>query len=109
MRQPLGGDGGGLYRSKSSPADAGDLVEAEEDDPLTCSICNSGDATEANQITTTHKCDGEHATEVGVHMRCMDPPLDAVPEGEWLCAECQANSIYQVEAIVDKRDKPALQ
>ena len=28
-----------------------------------------------------------------------------MPEGEWFCAECQTNSIYQVEAIVDKRDK----
>ena len=94
----------GLSRSAvlDTPTDAGNLVEDEEDDPLTCSVCNSGDASASNPIV---KCDGEHTTEVGVHLHCMDPPLDTVPEGEWFCTECQINSIYQVEAIVDKRDK----
>ena len=83
--------------------DAGELVEGEEDDPLTCSICGSGDATAANPII---KCDGEHETEVGMHLRCMEPPLDAPPEDEWFCAECQEKSLsYQVESIVDKREK----
>lgn len=25
------------------------------------------------------------------HLKCLDPPLDAVPEGEWFCLECEAN------------------
>ena len=62
----------------------------------------SGDASAANPIV---KCDGEHETEVGVHLRCMEPPLDAPPEDEWFCAECQEKSLYQVESIVDKREK----
>jgi hypothetical protein len=86
----------------NAPTDAGELVEDEEDDPLTCSVCASGDATAANPII---KCDGEHETEVGVHLGCMDPPLDSLPEDEWFCKECQKKSLYQVEAIVDKRDK----
>eukprot|EP00966_Prymnesium_polylepis_P243752 5637095-Prymnesium_polylepis.1 len=26
----------------------------------------------------------------GFHLRCLSPPLDAVPDGEWFCAECKA-------------------
>ena len=85
-----------------SPTDAAELVEDEEDDPLTCSVCDSGDASDANPIV---KCDGAHETEVGVHLSCMVPPLDELPEGEWFCAKCQAASVYQVNAIVEKRDK----
>ena len=40
-----------------------------EDDPLTCSVCGSGDASEANPIV---KCDGEHETEVGTHLDEVD-------------------------------------
>ena len=32
-------------------------------------------------------------------------PLDAPPEDEWFCVACQEKSLYQVEAVVDKRDK----
>ena len=39
----------------NAPTDSGDLVEDEEDDPLTCSVCESGDASEANPIV---KCEG---------------------------------------------------
>lgn len=74
----------------------------EGDDPLTCAICGSGDASAANPIV---KCDGVHETEVGVHLHCMDPPMDSPPEDEWFCVKCQEKSLYQVEAIVDKKDK----
>ena len=23
------------------------------------------------------------------HLQCLDPPLNAVPEGEWFCPECE--------------------
>ena len=23
------------------------------------------------------------------HIKCLDPPLDAVPDGEWFCPECE--------------------
>ena len=67
----------------SIPTDAGELVGDEEDDPLACAICGLEDASADNPII---KCDGEHETEVGVHLRCMEPPLDAPPEDEWFCA-----------------------
>jgi ribosomal protein L37AE/L43A len=28
--------------------------------------------------------------ETPCHLKCNDPPLDAVPEGEWLCSTCTA-------------------
>ena len=49
--------------------------------------------------------DGVHETEVGVHLHCMDPPMDAPPEDEWFCVKCQEKSLYQVEAVVDKKEK----
>ena len=83
------------------PADADELVADEEDDPLICSVCMSGDASADNPIV---KCDGEHKTEVGVHLHCMDPPMNDAPEDEWFCVQCQENRVYQVEAIVDKNE-----
>ena len=23
------------------------------------------------------------------HLKCLDPPLDAVPDGEWFCPDCE--------------------
>lgn len=28
----------------------------------------------------------------GFHMRCLQPPLKKVPEGEWLCPGCNAGA-----------------
>ena len=65
-----------------------------------CYRLPASDASEANPIV---KCDGEHETEVGTHLECMDPPLDGgVPEDAWFCVECQQNSVYQVKAVVAK-------
>jgi hypothetical protein len=40
--------------------------ETEDDDPLEC-----------------EKCDYPY------HLGCLDPPLDAVPDGEWFCPDCE--------------------
>ena len=65
------------------PKDGSELVGDEEEDPLSCTVCQSGDASAENPIV---KCDGAHETEVGVHLNCMDPMLDGgVPKGEWFC------------------------
>lgn len=29
----------------------------------------------------------------GFHLRCLSPPLRAVPEGDWLCTECNAGRV----------------
>ena len=89
----------------SVPTDGGELVEDEEDDPLICSICASGDASADNPII---KCDGDHSEEVGYHLRCLNPPLDAVPHDEWFCATCQDKGLYLVKSIKDKKSMARL-
>ena len=49
-------------------------------DDLVCEVCSSGD-----DETELLVCDG---CSRGFHMRCLAPPLAAVPEGDWLCAIC---------------------
>lgn len=47
-----------------------------------CCICAKGeDELGANMLL----CEGCHR---GFHLHCLDPPLSAVPEGEWLCSAC---------------------
>ena len=41
-------------------------------------------------------------------MKCMDPPIDNVPEDVWFCLPCQQKSIYQVKAVVDKKNMKRL-
>ena len=80
------------------PAGGEDLVSDEEDDPLQCSLCLSGDASAENEII---KCDGAHDVEVGCHMKCVD--LDEVPTGEWYCPQCQSQGLWQVESVCEKK------
>ena len=41
------------------------------------------------------------------HLRCLDPPLKAVPKGEWHCTDCQKLLAYQdIERIVAVRKAP---
>jgi hypothetical protein len=73
----------------------GEAVEAlkrwpeEVDSPDDCMVC--GKDTD-DDLIECEKC------ETPCHLKCNDPPLDAVPEGEWLCSTCaaqQENPTYQ--------------
>ena len=33
-------------------------------------------------------CDWEHSCNLVYHLGCLDPPLTAIPEGEWPCPAC---------------------
>jgi alpha-tubulin suppressor-like RCC1 family protein len=65
----------------------GEAVEAlkrwpeEVDSPDDCMVC--GKDTD-DDLIECEKC------ETPCHLKCNDPPLDAVPEGEWLCSTCTA-------------------
>ena len=49
--------------------------------------CGGGESVEGNEILL---CDGLHC--VGCyHQKCCSPPVEAVPEGAWLCSSCVAN------------------
>ena len=34
-------------------------------------------------MLTEYQCDNPY------HLACLDPPLDAVPDGEWFCPDCE--------------------
>ena len=59
--------------------------EAEAVEATACATCGSTeDEPGSNDILLCDACDA------GYHMRCLQPPLEAVPEGDWFCAQCAA-------------------
>ena len=47
---------------------------------ITCNVCKSGLA--SHQLLMCDGCDELF------HLSCLDPPLDVIPEGDWLCDRC---------------------
>ncbi|KAL3151405.1 PHD and RING finger domain-containing protein 1 [Trebouxia sp. C0009 RCD-2024] len=62
------------YREGGS--DSGPSVLEE----LCCEVCNSPD--KADILVLCDNCNK------GTHTTCLDPPLAAVPQGAWLCHDC---------------------
>ncbi|EIN06350.1 RCC1/BLIP-II [Punctularia strigosozonata HHB-11173 SS5] len=56
----------------------------EVDPPEVCVVCND-DKGEDVPLLECEKCDHPY------HLQCLDPPLQAVPDGEWFCPDCEAN------------------
>jgi PHD-finger len=54
---------------------------------LMCELCGGGQHEEAMIL-----CD---ACDRGCHLFCLNPPLDAVPEGAWTCPLCVAEAHAQ--------------
>ena len=59
-------------------------MDAEADDvvitpDLMCSVCERPDD-EENMLV----CD----CKKGFHIYCLNPPLEKVPDGDWLCPKC---------------------
>ncbi|KAI0923703.1 hypothetical protein AcV5_009178 [Taiwanofungus camphoratus] len=50
--------------------------------PQACVACHT-DQGEDDPPLECEKCDTPY------HLKCLDPPLDTVPEGEWFCPECE--------------------
>jgi [histone H3]-trimethyl-L-lysine4 demethylase len=53
-------------------------------DTLLCEKCAAGH--HEDKIILCDRCDK------GYHLFCLSPPLDDVPEGEWICPECVQQS-----------------
>lgn len=51
-----------------------------EDDELSCLVCGGHD--DPSETLLCDNCDHPF------HMRCLDPPLDTIPDGEWYCDKC---------------------
>ena len=47
-----------------------------------CEVCDSRDEGEKMLLCVT--CD------TGWHMQCLQPPLEAIPDGDWECLDCMA-------------------
>ena len=60
-----------------------------------CSACGKDDDDE--NMLVCDGCDGLY------HMYCLDPPLSAVPEGDWFCPECTERFGGNGQFGVDKR------
>ena len=75
---------------KSQQEVATDNSEAlEDDDPaddLSCSACGSTDRGEVMLICGSE--DGAVGCGAGMHIDCCNPPLDHVPDEDWLCPKC---------------------
>lgn len=55
--------------------------EEEEEDEDVCAICENGDSEAPNEIMFCDNCD------LAVHQECYN--VTTIPEGEWLCSDCQ--------------------
>ena len=53
---------------------------------LNCELCKGGHHEE--KIILCDRCDR------GCHLFCLSPPLEQVPEGEWLCPMCKAEEAH---------------
>ncbi|KAF7431201.1 hypothetical protein PC9H_006922 [Pleurotus ostreatus] len=49
--------------------------------PEVCIECNKDNGDDDPPLECD-KCDGPY------HLKCLDPPLESVPDGEWFCPEC---------------------
>ena len=50
-----------------------------------CGICKLG--TKQNEMLDCDKC------HQGYHMGCLNPPLNEIPDGDWLCDTCLSPSL----------------
>ncbi|KAI0718012.1 RCC1/BLIP-II [Cerioporus squamosus] len=52
--------------------------------PDICVVCDQDNGDDDAPLECD-KCDYPY------HLKCLDPPLDAIPDGEWFCPECEAD------------------
>lgn len=55
--------------------------DEEEVDEEVCALCENGDSEPPNEIMLCDNCD------LAVHQECYN--INTIPEGEWLCDDCQ--------------------
>lgn len=74
---------------QKQPVPVDDPVEPEdeedgEDDDVACAVCGDPEWEKGNEIIL---CENEHKCDFAVHLQCYG--MSKVPEGEWLCRDCQ--------------------
>ena len=76
------------------------MYEDEEDDEEACAYCADPSWIEGNWLLL---CDGEHCGKA-FHTRCLEEPLDELPEGDWFCPCC----CTEVAAMTFESSSPSL-
>mmetsp|Transcript_22581 Transcript_22581/g.33018 ORF Transcript_22581/g.33018 Transcript_22581/m.33018 type:complete len:770 (-) Transcript_22581:183-2492(-) len=89
-----------------------DDSESEEDEALWCTYCIDDPAITLCCFCGCRACFGKHDSsyllicdgcDVEFHTYCLNPPLEAIPEGAWYCSHCQATR--PPEEIVPKAEE----
>ena len=70
----------------------------DEDESHSCGVCGSSDQRKGKLLECS-KCLG------GFHLRCLNPPLKDVPEGDWVCSQCSSGKGPRHKAIKCARDR----
>ncbi|OQS02507.1 chromodomain-helicase-DNA-binding protein [Thraustotheca clavata] len=63
-----------------------------------CSVCKSNEDSDA--LLMCDRCDNE------IHLECLDPPLEGLPDGEWFCPYCEVRMQYEA-MVLPKSDEAA--
>ncbi|CAM0947202.1 unnamed protein product [Alopecurus aequalis] len=78
-----------LLKSQQEVAmDDPEALDGDPEDDLSCSACGSTDRGEVMLICGSE--DGAVGCGAGTHIDCCDPPLDHIPDEDWLCPKCDA-------------------
>lgn len=74
--------------------DDNDDDDVDDVDDIVCGVCGSGE-----DDATLLLCDG---CDAGTHLACCDPPLSAMPDGDYFCAECTAATAASAAKLAKK-------
>ncbi|CAK5273781.1 unnamed protein product [Mycena citricolor] len=64
--------------------------------PETCVECGIDQGDDGDDVLECEKCDGPW------HLKCLSPPLESVPDGEWFCPDCVAHPGASVSAAAKR-------
>lgn len=70
-----------LEQEKSMKSGISQKQKKEEEEDVVCSTCAKGDR--PNMLLLCDSCPR------GFHIDCLDPPLEAIPDGDWFCPFCR--------------------
>lgn len=85
------------YRWKSTSASYPDMKKAwRYNNREFCKVCNDGGA-----LILCDRCDDAY------HTGCLDPPLSAVPRGEWFCPTCVGKKRAMGAGLLSRAVRPS--
>lgn len=67
----------------------------------TCLVCQRGGDEDDATLLECGRCENPY------HLSCLNPPLSAVPEGDWLCVACRAEDVDKSEVAPEPSATPS--